>query len=185
MAITTPTVEVILAGGGQTTVASTNAETTLVSHDIPAAILGTAGSFVRLKAEGFLTNGSGSGCTYTFKIKIGANIIYQDVTASIASGGGTFAFDIDVKLVSLGSNTLNSLVGYVSIGSRGGATVGTGDIGIATTQVGQTIGNPSANQNVGVSVPFVVTVQMSQNNAAAITRKDYSYLSYLTPPTTY
>jgi len=153
-------------------VVSTNIETTLVTHAITGGSLSTNRQ-IQFLIIGDVTNNTGAGQTFVFRVKYGATTLFDDATTSLAASGTARAFHLHATIVALGATNSQMLSMTLRISGQTGTTAGLGDLGDAAGVAGAVASgtaaiDSTANQNL------VVTAQPSTSSAQLSVRALYS-----------
>jgi hypothetical protein len=158
-------------------IVSTAAETTLYSVTVPANAMGTDRA-VELDIIGDYFNNSGAGRTYTFKVKFGGTIIYQDASISITAAATRRPWVCTLLLANQGATNAQSGSGHLWIPPSTAPTTGTGAMSVTAAApwcflfADSTI-DSTANQT------FELTIQHSASNASLSLRRRYAAATLL------
>jgi hypothetical protein len=155
--------------GSTVDVASTNAETTLYTYDLPADTL-VNGRAVKLWLHGDALGNTGLN-TLIVRVKLGGTTIYQDVTGTWANSATRRPWLMEFVVGASDSSSAQSLGGGIHIGSVGTATTGLGDLAGATVAISDTPVFGTASKDGTTVLALAVTVQWSASSASLSFRK--------------
>jgi len=160
--------------GATVDINATAAETDLLNYVVPASSMCTNGS-VKFLISGYLLQNQASGTTYTFKVKFGTTVMWEDVSPSIAQSATKIPFRINGEISNKNSTSAQCCSGYIIVNDTTAATTGLGDISSDTnTSPPAFSGNfdsegADTTKDTTVDQTLQVTVTMSVNNSAVHT----------------
>src|SRR6476659_256633 len=160
--------------GATVDINTTAAETDLLNYVVPASSMCTNGS-VRFLISGYLLQNQATGTTYTFKVKFGTTVMWEDVSPTIAQSATKIPFRINGEISNKNSTAAQCCSGYIIVNDTTAATTGLGDISSDTntsppafsgnfdSEGADTTKDTTSNQTLQV------TVTMSVSNSATHT----------------
>lgn len=158
-------------------IVSSTTETDLLAYTVPASTLGTDKALRVVILADYLNN-SGSGKTFTLKIKYGATTMYSDVSTSFTAAATRRAVKIEFTLFAKNSVTSQGMVGNMRVGIETAATTGVGDLAADDTTMATFIGvNAAENSALGKTLSATITHSASASTISF--RRVYAVIEVL------
>ena len=111
--------------GTTTTISNTTSETDLLNYSVSSNQIGSNG-VVRFKISGYLLQNQATSTTYTFKIKFGGTVMWEDATSSISQSATKLPFIIEGELYNKNATNAQGCSGRIMINDTSAAGVGIG-----------------------------------------------------------
>ena len=129
----TNTGQTLYRRGTAVNIASSTAETDLLSYSVPGGTLGTANG-LRFTIWGVWLNSTGANRTYTLRVRYNSTVLIADASGNIASNAATRVMRITGEILANGAT--NSQIGWLNVGLSAptAMTTGLGDYGVLDTR---------------------------------------------------
>lgn len=159
-----PLAGVIAKDTGTVTWANTAAEQDLTNKTIPGGLMGVD-KCLRITLWGDMMNNSGSGQTLTLKVYAGATVLYNDSFGSITANASRRSWWLQLVFNNHNAANSNFLAGIALLGTTGGATTGSGDLGAAGFREAVISSNGSTTIDTSADQAIKVTATLGAANS--------------------
>ncbi len=164
---------------GESDIVNDNTEQTIYSFEVPANAMGTIGC-VRLSMFGDYVNNSGVGATFTFKVKFGGTIIYQDDSKSRADSANRVPWWMHLMLANKSSASVQVLSAMTIVCQQNSPNVGRGAFpNDENDTVTSCMTDTEGASDTTSAQTLDITIQHSAAHASLSFRRKYAVLELL------